>query len=269
MKNNIRSQRHKLGLTQKQLAKLVGTSQQQIQRIEVGEYVKLDLALKICEALKNPIEKIFPSTKVAIAKLKRKDPAKRQESDPEVDEAMDSAGIDVDPAQWTVRFRLRNGLEGAWGLSSSDKEQLVRNSRDSDKKFFCGTSRNAEFAANLRHLSFFQPCFDFGVIDEESDELHCVRIYLADSPTPMTFQVDPDTEWKEDEEDEGEFRNLLYSLDMMEDDSHEDPVISFVDEDAERAFFRTDQIALIEIPLFITHPEMEDDDDDESTKITS
>src|SRR5256885_6141524 len=238
MNNNIRKERHVRGLTQKQLASLVGTNQQQIQRIEVGEYVKLELALKICEALKRPIEKIFPSTKKAIARLKEKNQSNEQGLDSKVDQALDEAGIDCDPAHWTVRFRLKNGLDGMWYLSSKDKDRLACNSQDTHKEFFCGASRNTEFAVSMRHLSFFQPCFDLGVIDEAHDELGCVRVYLTDSATPFTFQVEPDEEFKQDEDDEGEFRNLLYSLDLMETNSDEDPVLSFTDADGERAFFR-------------------------------
>jgi DNA-directed RNA polymerase subunit K/omega len=39
-------------------------------------------------------------------------------------------------------------------------------------------------------------------------------------------------------------------------------VIDFVDLDGEQAFFRTEQVALIEIPLGIIHPEMEDESND-------
>jgi len=268
MKNNIRQQRHKLGLTQKQLADLAGTSQQQIQRIEAGQYVKLDLATKICASLQSTLEELFPSTKKAIARFSKKSPAKRAEPDAELDNAMDEAGIDVDPAEWSIRYRLKNGLEGVWRLSSKDKDRLISCSQNPGKFFFCGTSHNREFAVSMRHLSFFQPCFDYGTIVEEHDENepNDVKVYLADSTIPLVFQVEPDCELNEDETDEGELRNLLYSFDDFDEHTEEDPFIHFNDEDGEYAFLRTDQVALIEIPLWATHPEMEDDADDKSAE---
>ena len=264
MKNNIRQQRHKLGLTQKQLADLAGTSQQQIQRIEAGQYVKLDLAAKICASLQSALEEIFPSTKKAIARIGKKSPAKRSEPDEAIDKAMEEAGIDIDPAKWSIRYRLKNGLEGVWHLSSKDKDRLISCSQNPGNKFFCGTSRNTEFAVNMRYLSFFQPCFDFGVvIEEHEDEPNDVRVYLADSPSALIFRVEPDQELNEGEADEGELRNLLYLFEGFDEYAEEDSFVNFTDEDGESAFLRTDQIALVEIPFWVTHPGMEDDAGDE------
>lgn len=59
--NRIRVVREELGLSQQALATKIGTSQQQVQRIEAGrQSVRHDLALKICAALGTPIGKVFP-----------------------------------------------------------------------------------------------------------------------------------------------------------------------------------------------------------------
>ncbi len=132
--------------------------------------------------------------------------------------------------------------------------------------FFCGVSRNREIAVNLRHLSFFQPLFDHGIIEEQGAESNEVRVYLTDSAKPLAFQVEPDDELEENAQDEGEFRNLLFFLDMLDENCEDDPVIDFNDEDGERVFLRTEQVALIEIPLWVTHPDLEEDADREPLK---
>lgn len=59
--NRVKEFREKLGLTQDQLAKLVGTSQQQIQRIERGINVpRRDTAFKVSTSLGQKMELVFP-----------------------------------------------------------------------------------------------------------------------------------------------------------------------------------------------------------------
>lgn len=261
--NTIREHRHKLKLSQTDLAERLGTTRQHIQRIEVGEYLKLDFALRICAALKQPIEVVFPPTKKAIALLQKNGWDKIDRHHPEADRLMEEAGIDVDPADWTVRFQLRNGLQGVWNLSSQETDRLARRARAAENVFFCSQSGMTAIAVNLRHLCFFQVHFDFKEFAEKEVERNGqVLVYLADSPKPLVFDGGPDPEPpKTISEDEGILRNLLYDLEMMDRDSRVDPVIEFEDLDGEQAFFRTEQVALIEIPLELIHPEMEDDDD--------
>ena len=262
--NTIREHRHKLKLTQEDLADLVRTTRQHIQRIEVGEYVKLHLAIQICAALKQPIEAIFPPTKKAIALLQKQGLNKIGQPHPEADRFMQEAGIDIDPADWSVKFQLKNGLRGVWDLSSNEADRLVRRARVEENVFFCSQSGMAAFAVNLRHLCFFHVRFDLNEAPEKEVERNGeVLVYLVDSTKPLVFDAGPDPEPpKTISEDEGTFRNLLYDLELMETDSRLDPVIEFEDLDGEHAFFRTEQIALIEIPLEIIHPEMEDESDD-------
>ena len=261
--NTIRKYRHQLNLTQKDLADRLGTTRQHIQRIEVGEYVKLDFALRICAVLKQAIEVIFPPTKGAIALLQKKGLNGTSRPHPEADRFMEEAGIDVDPADWTVEFQLRNGLKGVWNLSWQEANRLVRRAQDAENVFFCSQSRMIAFAVNLQHLCFFHVRFGINEAAEKEVERNGeVLVYLLDSPKPLVFNAGPDPEPPETiSEDEGTFRNLLYDLEMMEKDSRVDPVIAFEDLDGEHAFFRTEQVALIAIPLEIIHPEMEDDDD--------
>ena len=67
MRNNIRKYRRELGLSQKDLAEAVGTSQQQIHRIENGLHrVDLVLATQICVKLGKTIKEVFPCVKAII-----------------------------------------------------------------------------------------------------------------------------------------------------------------------------------------------------------
>lgn len=258
-------------MTQKQLAEKIESSQQQIQRIEVGQYAKLDLAVKICAALNSDLEEIFPSTKKAIKALKKK---KIQQPCKEADDAMEEAGIDVDPVDWTIKYRFKNGLEGFWEFSSNDKDRLIGRMQLAQSGFFCATSRNVEIAINISELSHIHPCWDYGRIcpEPEADE-SAVKVYLCNSLAPLSFEVEPDVEETESEDSfmEGEFRSVLYDLEMG-DEEISDTFFSFSDIDGEVAFFRRDHVVMLEIPLSITHPELEDCEDgiqspDETTEL--
>ena len=60
MTNNVRQYREKKGLTQEELAKIVGVSRQSIISVEKGQYICTTiLALKIANALKAKVEDLF------------------------------------------------------------------------------------------------------------------------------------------------------------------------------------------------------------------
>jgi putative transcriptional regulator len=60
MKNNIKELRQKLGLTQEELAEIVGVRRETIVFLEQGKYnPSLNLAYTISKVLKKPIDKVF------------------------------------------------------------------------------------------------------------------------------------------------------------------------------------------------------------------
>lgn len=60
MKNSVREERERLGLTQQELAELVSVSRQTIYALETGKYVPSTiLALKIAGQLGSSIEELF------------------------------------------------------------------------------------------------------------------------------------------------------------------------------------------------------------------
>lgn len=62
MKNRIVHLRYHLGLSQRALAKLVGMSQQHLQRLETNDAIDPSLALarRLAAALEVPLEVVFP-----------------------------------------------------------------------------------------------------------------------------------------------------------------------------------------------------------------
>jgi DNA-binding XRE family transcriptional regulator len=68
MKNHVKKYRLELGLSQADLAKAVGTSQQQIHRIENGLHrIDLQTATQICVKLNRKLEEVFPTEEQADA----------------------------------------------------------------------------------------------------------------------------------------------------------------------------------------------------------
>lgn len=60
MKNLVREERERLGLTQQELAELVFVSRQTIYALEIGKYVPSTiLSLKIAKQLGGSVEKLF------------------------------------------------------------------------------------------------------------------------------------------------------------------------------------------------------------------
>src|SRR5258705_10169790 len=113
--NRIWHLRKARDLTQRVLAEKVGTSQQQIQRIEAGVIaVRLDLAVKIANALGTRLGDVFP--KLAKAEKKR---GRRKAPAAQVNQELSNAGIDPDPRHWTVKFFTRDGRVFLYGISSS------------------------------------------------------------------------------------------------------------------------------------------------------
>jgi len=59
-------------LNQRQLAAAVGTSQQQIQRLETGSPVKLNMAVELAKSLDTTLGELFPESKSVLQKISKK-----------------------------------------------------------------------------------------------------------------------------------------------------------------------------------------------------
>ncbi len=268
MENRIQVLRKKKGLSQKQLAELVGTSQQQIQRIEVGkQVVNFYLAMRVCKALEVPMQVVFPQTKEAITLSQKKGETPTEMLD-EVAfrERIEKAGLYLESDLWVFRFRLRGGLEREWPLSGPEKNRLwYAVQRAGDNPFTVFESEDVQVILNLNHLIYchFLYAAAFESPSEGTGE-STVSVYLAASSEPLYFDVEPDDPAPENwEEDEGQFRYLVSQAELiLEDDTKE--VFHFMDDEGEMAFFRAQDIAMITIPLPIVESELLNDEDEEA-----
>lgn len=67
MGNRIRHYREKKGLTQRQMESLTGITQQTLSALERAPYLpRLDQARAIAKALGEPLDRIFPASKVRV-----------------------------------------------------------------------------------------------------------------------------------------------------------------------------------------------------------
>jgi len=73
--NKIKQRREELGLSQAKLGKMIGCSQQHINRFELGYEIKPDKVLKLSESLNLPVEDIISEKWLAVFnKLSKKAP---------------------------------------------------------------------------------------------------------------------------------------------------------------------------------------------------
>lgn len=272
IENRIKALREKKGLSQKQLAALVGTSQQQIQRIETSKQsIRFDMALQVCKALEASMQTVFPQTKETLTQARRRGQTLSDMlHDREFRDELEKVGVDMELDLWFFKYRLRGGAEGIWPVSGPERRRLWRAvQRVDSEQFVVFDSEETKVVLNLNHLTYshflFEPS-DRGYLQKENKDGEVMRegavsVYMADSPEPLYFDVDPDWPPEDPAEDEGQLRFLVVVADtIMEDDTNE--VFYFMDGDGETAFFRAWDVAMIEIPLRLLEPELLDDDEE-------
>lgn len=258
--NRVRELRKKKGLTQKALAQLAQTSQQQIQRIEGGgQSVRFDLAVTICNALEAKMKDVFPATELPLKRAKgRIKSAADVYMNPKIASDFESAGIDTDPTQWTLKIRLRGGFEGFLPISGREKSRLWKLVQgDEDDGFIVFDSGSRRYAINPKHLLFCQFLFDpvWGEKrdDEEDDAVH---FFLADSPKPMSFHAEPDRSSIEDEDandGDAQLQDLFFYAEMGTEQR-----LRFEDIDGEVAIFRIADVVMFSVCLEDVTPSMFD-----------
>jgi transcriptional regulator with XRE-family HTH domain len=267
--NKIRAFREAAGLTQRELASKAKTSQQQIQRLETGIHsARFDLAVRICEALGAPMKQVFPRAAKALEKASRKTKpdTKRLEED------MAGAGIDMDPAHWFFKFRLRGGVEDILPISSSEKKHLWSAVQriGSDSPFVIFDSNDRRIVLNLNHLLFcqflFEPpdvVFDPAGEKEKDDDQLDLRIDFAAGGAAQWFGIEPDEAPLSDERATERMQQFQHMLFMLEHSVENDEVFNFEDSDGEHVFFRGADVAMLSIPLWGVEPDLSPIEDEE------
>jgi transcriptional regulator with XRE-family HTH domain len=242
------------GLTQRALADLAGTSQQQVQRIEAGiQGVRLELATRIANALGSQLGDVFPFMENGrrVKGLAASRYALKREQ-------LVEAGIDPDPAVWTVKLFAHDGRVFLYQVPSDEKARLERMVSDGDGRFVIFTSDTHRVALNLRKFAATQFLFDFDLVDStnESPEKLELSLHLIASKEPVAFDVEPDQKSQEEADDDSssQLQNLFFYLEMGQE---EDEVISFDDVDGESVYVRTTEVLAIEVPLVCVEPALQ------------
>ena len=250
-RNRISQLRKSRGLTQRALAELAGTSQQQVQRIEAGvQGVRLELATKTAAALGGELAEIFPSLGT--------DRRRGSEGSRYVNQRAKllAAGLDPDPNYWTVKFFASDGRLFEYVVPSDEKDRLEkivgRSSRSTDGMFVFTTSTQW-VALNRTKIAATQFLFDRGLVieDDEEDNLE-LKLHLIGAGQPIVFGVEPDTHSVDDDEQGScsQLQRLFLELEM----ASENEIVDFYDEDGERIYVETAEVLAIEVPLVCCEP---------------
>ncbi len=258
-RGRIKAARLKRKLTQKQLADLVGTSQQQIQRIEAEvQTARFDLAIALAKVLEVPLEQLFPSAKTALNALSKKT-AIEALNDDELQEKFEAAGIDLDPHQWILKYHLRNGISGFFRVPGNEKKRVWSLVQDtpSHTSFIVFDSLTERIAINRKHLLFSHFLFEPPIaVMTEKRTTESLVVYISSSATPIELDIDPDehdVSAEEEPDEQTQLHNLFFTLESICED---DEVVSVTDQDGETAFFRAADIALLKVPLWIAEPRL-------------
>lgn len=271
MENRVRQLRKARNLSQRELAELVGTSQQQIQRIEAGRIAaKLELAARISAALEKPLNSVFPGA-ARVLKDAEQEMATTKSLPDTAWQAMRNIGIEGDPRVWTWKVLLRGQTEPMhFSISAAAHSYLYsaiqrEGGDDGSMSFVVFDTKDRRIALNLSQLAFCHFLFDYGEPEEEVEQESCnVEIFFNGIEAPLSVQVDVDDGDPDNEDDEGQCRYILYMLETFTAPSDR---YRLRDVDGEDAFVRAGDIALLSVPLGIVEPRhAEDEQGDEAVE---
>jgi transcriptional regulator with XRE-family HTH domain len=254
VKNRISHLRKAAKLTQSELAERVGTSQQQIQRLEAGVVtVRLDLAVQIANALGVTLRAAFPSLPRSATMGKRE-----KTSFEDLKRNFADAGIDSDPRVWTIKLFMFDGRVLLYETSSEDKARLESIVSSSSKKFLAFDSKNKAVAVNRTKIAACQFLYDPpSVRDKEGeDDEYELKLHLVSAPNPLSFDLEPDSKTPEEDGEgfQAQLQYLLINIDGA--DGVDDEVFWFDDADGERVYIRGNELLSIEVPLVCCEPSL-------------
>ncbi|MEX0445817.1 helix-turn-helix transcriptional regulator [Xenorhabdus sp. SGI246] len=254
--NKVKQYRTQLSMTQKKLAELAHTSQQQIQRIETGKIAaNITTAQAICSALGKTLDAVFPGAGQSVTAFRKKIEKTGYYSDKDLS-AIAAKGIEMDPCSWTVKLYLRGHQDFLlFSMNSSDKRRMfysLQEYEDSDTaKFFVFDSDTHRIALNVREVVFHQFLFDgpgniyLGDKSKEQNDSNVI-ITLTDGGAIVDLSVEPDEPEGNDDDDIGQ---LSYIFSMLELEPEPTQRFLIRDMDGEDAFIRVDSIAILQVEL--------------------
>lgn len=268
MQNQLREHRKKKGLTQRKLAELIGTSQQQIQRIESGILAaRLDLAIKICAALETPLDALFPGTTKLLKKAKAERQATRSLPEDAWEEMSESSGVEGDPRSWFLKVLLRgHRKEIIVPISAADERRLfscLQGESELDP-FVVFDSDGDRIAMSVRDVVSCQFLYEIGLLEKSREkESYHAEVFYSNNPTLWRYPVDTDRGSPEDEDDPGCFRSIFFYLETSIEPGDR---LIFEDGDGEYVFMRAGDLAMLRVPLHIMFPSQYEGDEDEETE---
>jgi transcriptional regulator with XRE-family HTH domain len=253
--------RESKGLSQRDLAKAVGTSQQQIQRIEAGiQAPRVAIATRICQALGQDMGLVFPSTRKPLAGLKG------SSGDTIRDErfvsSMERAGIEMDTSAWTIKAWVRRRSEPLdFAISGADYKRLLAVLQDTSiSGFVVFDSENIRVALNRGHLLAWQ------FVEDPPPEQRMARdekepgglfVYYPEASEPVGFDIDSDSVIAFSDQDEGDLSQLQHLFFTLDIEGADDNIVQFVDTDGDYVFLRTSEVAALTVPLWAIEPKLE------------
>lgn len=265
MQNKIKELRTQLSITQRELADMVGTSQQQIQRIETGKVAaKLGVAQAISAVLKKPLSAVFPDSDSLLKKLR--DKSSRSDKDLE---DIAANGIEMDGCIWTVKLWLRGQQDYLLlPISPADKRRFFSYFQErvapDYEHFFVFDSEQHRYALNTREVIFHQFLFDgFPPIpDEEDDDANegrygNVHITMVNGGPVIELCCEQDESEDESDDDIGQLNAFF---DILESEPESTERYQLTDIEGEDAFIRIGSIAMVRVPLDALEPVEEDDE---------
>lgn len=264
MQNKIKELRTQLSITQRELADMVGTSQQQIQRIETGKVAaKLGLAQAISAVLKKPLSAVFPDSGKLLKNLRNQS----SRSDDEL-ENIAANGIEMDGCIWTVKLWLRGQQDYLLlPISPADKRRFYSHFQESvvpDRElFFVFDSEQHRYALNAREVIFHQFLFDgFTPVpdDEGSDgsegSYGNVHITMVNGGPVIGLCCEPEVSEDDEIDDIGQLNTFF---DILESEPESTERYQLTDIDGEDAFIRIGSVAMVRIDLDALESVEEDD----------
>ena len=264
IQNNIKQLRTQLSITQRELAYMVGTSQQQIQRIETGKVAaKLGIAQAICNALDKPLNIVFPESDQLINDFHKT----RRKTDDDL-EAIATSGIEMDSGLWTVKLWLQGQQDYLLlPISAADKRRFYYYFQETTspnvERFFVFDSDLYRYALNMREVVFHQFLSDGlpPIVAEEEDDYEDdyfnVHIALVNSGLVIPLSVEPDAPQNEETDDIGQLNAFFEKLDCEPETTDR---YMLTDEDGEDAFIRIGSIAMVRVVLDALEPVEEDEE---------
>ena len=269
MENRVQKYRKAKGLSQKQLAELVGTSQQQIQRIENGLITaKLEMAAKLAQALEKPLNTLFPGAGKALKAVEAE--MKGGQHLPQNSWAdLQETGIDIDPRNWTFLAQMR-GHADAFQFEISGRTRSYLWSRIQDERdtpadqvpFAVFDTFDKRIALNLSELIFCQFLFDIESAEESDvqpkERQSTAEVYFKGLAGPLLIELNAEYRDPDDPENLGQCQHIFFMLTMDPEPTDRYLITDF---DGEDTFIRVGDVSIFAAPLDAIEAQLPEDEE--------